>query len=138
MKFGSLQQIQKENFGYITGNFKNVFHLSDFEVAVKFYKKGETNSAHYHPESNEINIILSGKAMMRNLNDKTYSLLYADDILRIDKGEVFDFMALEDTLMIVIKDTSLGDKIAVEGKMQYSEGLLKYFRDLGIDVDKVG
>ena len=47
-------------------------------------------------------------------------------------------MALEDTLMIVIKDTSLGDKVVVEEKMKYSEELLKYFRDLGIDVDKVG
>lgn len=136
MKFASLSKIQSEQKGYIVGNFPGVFHKANFEVAIKKYVKGEYNPSHYHPSTNEINVILQGKAMMKSGWDQSVTYLYAGDIFLINKGEVFNFIALEDTTLVVIKDTAEGDK--VDSGTGYSEETVKYLKNLGIDVDKIG
>ena len=135
MKFNDLQTVTDKNKGYITGQFEGVFHKAPFEVAVKKYKKGEYNPCHCHSYTNEINVILQGKAMMQCDNDKSSVILLPGDILKVEKNEWFDFMALEDTTMLVIKDTAIGEKYTKDSK--YSEETVKYLKHLGIDVDKI-
>jgi hypothetical protein len=73
--------------------------------------------------------------MMRCDNDKSSVILFPGDILKVEKNEWFDFMALEDTTVLVIKDTAIGEKYTKDSK--YSEETVKYLKHLGIDVDKI-
>jgi quercetin dioxygenase-like cupin family protein len=90
--------------GWFVGDFiPNVVHTPSFEVAVKYYKKGECEAAHYHKISTEITVISKGKVLMNNIEYKE------GDIILIEPNEVTDFLALEDTITTVVKLPSAKD-----------------------------
>ena len=85
--------------GWFIGNFEPSLHkTNDCEVAVKRYKKGDYEQAHFHKIATEYTVIISGKVSM---NGKVYS---AGDIIIMEPGEATDFLCLEDgTTNVVVK-----------------------------------
>ena len=90
--------------GWVVGSFSpSVYETSDFEVAVKYYKQGDAEAAHYHKVATEITVIVDGVVKMRD------RIWVAGDILVIEPGDVTAFEALEHTTPVVIKAPSVKD-----------------------------
>lgn len=96
--------------GWFVGNFEpSLYKTNDVEVAVKTYKKGEYESAHYHKIATEYTVVVKGKVRM---NDVEYQ---EGDIIVIYPGEATDFCAVEDSVNVVVKIPGANsDKYIVE------------------------
>lgn len=95
MKSAKLSEMTK---GWFVGNFEpSLLKTNDVEVAVKTYKKGEKENAHYHKIATEITTVISGKVRMF---DKIWN---AGDIIVVEPNDVTDFEALEDSVNTVVK-----------------------------------
>jgi len=107
MKLEKLSNMKK---GWFIGNFTpSLIKTDDFEVAVKFYKKGEREEFHYHKIATEITVIVSGCVRMNGVD---YS---AGDIIEIPPCEGTDFEALQDVITTVVKLPSAeNDKYVVD------------------------
>lgn len=95
-----MQKYNLENMlkGWFVGNFEpSTYCTNDVEVAVKRYKAGDSEDAHYHKVATEITLILSGAVRMAGGEHQ------AGDIVVLDPGEVSAFEALEDTTAVVVK-----------------------------------
>ena len=54
--------------GWFVGRFTpTVLSTNDVEVAVKHYKKGDYESAHYHKIATEVTVIISGRVKMNGI-----------------------------------------------------------------------
>lgn len=95
--------------GWIVGNFSPAILRSEgFEVAVKYYSKGNYEKAHFHEIASEITVIVSGEVEMQG---NKYS---AGDIVEVSPRVATDFKALADTVTVVIKTPSvINDKFLV-------------------------
>lgn len=95
--------------GWFLGNFKPSVYCSDCcEVAVKKYKKGDNEKAHFHKIATEITVIIKGRVRMFNRD------FYEGDIIVTEPNEVTDFEALEDTINVVVKLPSvINDKYEI-------------------------
>lgn len=95
MKHDTLDKMVR---GWFVGNFfPNVYQTSDVEVAVKQYKKGDQEAAHYHKIATEITLIISGRVELAGREWE------AGDIIVIEPGESTAFCALLDTVTVVVK-----------------------------------
>lgn len=96
--------------GWFVGAFSpTALHTDACEVAVKYYKAGDKESAHYHQVATEVTLVLSGRVKMVG---KEWQ---AGDIITLSPGEVTDFEALTDAINVVVKTPSaLNDKYLVE------------------------
>jgi quercetin dioxygenase-like cupin family protein len=84
--------------GWFVGDFSpTAFSTKDCEVAVKNYKAGDHEGAHYHKVATEITVIVSGSVRM--LGKKWH----AGDIIVLEPGTVTDFEALTDAVNVVVK-----------------------------------
>ena len=84
--------------GWFVGNFDPVvFKTSDVEVAVKKYKKGDSESTHHHKIATEITVIVSGEVMMSG------DVYREGDILIVEPNVSTDFLALTDVVTTVVK-----------------------------------
>ncbi len=93
-----LSRIYDMTKGWFVGNFDpSLYKTNDCEVAVKSYKKGDAESAHYHKIATEITVIISGRVRMF---DRDFS---AGDIVYVEPGEATAFEALEDSVNVVVK-----------------------------------
>jgi quercetin dioxygenase-like cupin family protein len=103
MKVDKLDKFFK---GWVVGNFNpSLFKTNDFEVAVKEYKTGDYEVAHYHKVATEITIITQGLVRM---NGNVYT---KGDVITIEPGESTDFKVLDNTTTTVIKFPCVeGDK----------------------------
>ena len=92
--------------GWFIGNFNpNVIHTKDFEVAIKKYRKGESELNHYHKIATEITVIISGKCSFNN------KIMNKDDIILIKPHESVKFKAITNVITCVVKFPSvLNDK----------------------------
>lgn len=92
--------------GWFVGDFSpSVMNTKMCEVAVKRYKKGDTEEEHYHMECQEITVVLNGTVKMGG------NIFRDGDIVVVDCGESTDFKALSDVTTVVYKDGSVkGDK----------------------------
>jgi len=94
--------------GWFVGNFSpTALRTQAAEVAVKRYKAGEHESAHFHKVATEITVILEGTVEMcgRRLNH--------GDIIKLSPGEATSFTAITDAITVVVKLPSiLDDKYA--------------------------
>jgi len=92
--------------GWFIGDFfPSILYTKDFEVAIKHYKVGQSESSHYHKLATEITVIVKGSALMNG------NLKNEGDVIFIEKGESTDFIPLTDTITCVIKMPSvIGDK----------------------------
>ena len=84
--------------GWFVGNFSPTLHQTQsVEVAVKRYRAGETETAHYHKIATEFTVVTQGEVEM---NGKRY---VSGDIVVIEPGDVTDFKALTDATTTVVK-----------------------------------
>ena len=85
--------------GLFIGNFEpSLLKTNAVEVALKKYKKGDYEDAHYHKIATEFTVIVSGRVRM---NGKEYR---EGDIIVIEPNDSTDFEALEDnTVNVVVK-----------------------------------
>lgn len=96
MRVAKLEKMLK---GWFIGNFEpSVCKTNDVEVAVKKYKKGDSEEKHYHKIATEYTVILSGRVKMNNVE------YCAGDIIVMEPEEATDFECLEDgTINVVVK-----------------------------------
>jgi len=92
--------------GWFVGSFSPTCLDTDgAEVAVKRYKKGESEPAHHHKVASELTFVVSGRVSM---NGVEYS---QGDIVLVEKGDSVSFKALEDSVNVVVKAPCVkGDK----------------------------
>lgn len=84
--------------GWFMGSFEpTMFRTNAAEAAIKRYLAGDYESAHHHKIATEITVIVTGKVRM---NSKEF---IAGDIIIIEPFEETDFLALEDSITVVIK-----------------------------------
>lgn len=87
--------------GWFVGDFlPTALNSTACEVAIKHYKKGDHESAHYHSIATEITAIVSGEVQMLGRE------WTAGDILTIEPGETTDFLAITDAVTVVVKSPS--------------------------------
>lgn len=103
MRVGRLDGMVK---GWFVGDFTPTLYRSrEAEVAVKHYRKGEVEDAHYHKIATELTAVISGRI---SINNVAYA---SGDVLVVEPGEVVSFAALEDATTVVVKLPSVpGDK----------------------------
>ena len=96
MKLAKLNEMTK---GWFIGDFyPSLLRTQDVEVAVKTYRKGDFEEAHFHKVATEYTVIISGRVKM---NGKEYT---KNDIIIIEPCESTDFECLEnDTVSVVVK-----------------------------------
>lgn len=96
--------------GWIVGDFKpSLIKTDNIEVAIKEYKSGDIELAHYHELSDEYTIVVSGLIQMNN------ELFIKGDIIKINKNEIANFKCIEDAITVVLKTISVPtDKYIVE------------------------
>ena len=99
--------------GWFVGAFSPTAHSSDqCEVAVKRYKAGDYEHAHYHKIATEITLILSGRVRMSGGEWQD------GDIVILSPGEETDFHAITDAVTVVVKTPGAQhDKYMVKGKL---------------------
>ncbi len=106
-----MKKFKLENFtrGWVVGDFEpNIIRSKDFEVMVRYYKKGDKEAQHVHKLADEITIIVSGKFLMNG------EYLEAGDIIHLSPNDPTDFECLEDGANTVIKTPSvMGDKYLI-------------------------
>ena len=78
------------------------------EVAVKTYKAGAKEAAHYHAIATEVTLIVSGRVRM-------CERVWGDgDIIVLNPTDITDFEALSDVVSVVVKvPGALNDKYLV-------------------------
>jgi quercetin dioxygenase-like cupin family protein len=96
--------------GWFCGRIEPCVLSSDFEVAVKRYKKGDFEAKHVHKISTEITVIVSGEVEMNGIK------YIENDIITIPPGAATDFLCLtDDVITCVVKSISAPeDKYIVE------------------------
>ena len=84
--------------GWFIGNFEpSLLKTNYVEVAVKKYKTGDSEEAHYHKVATEYTVILEGKVRMMGIEYNE------GEILTIQPMESTDFLALTDVTTVVVK-----------------------------------
>ena len=96
--------------GWFIGNFEpSVLKTDQFEVGLLTHKKGEYWAPHYHKESVEYNVLVSGKMIVQERE------LNSGDVFVFERGEIADPIFLEDCTLVVVKVPSIpSDKFEVE------------------------
>lgn len=84
--------------GWFVGHFDpTCFKTDNCEVAVKRYAADDYEPSHHHKIATETTFIVSGSVTMNNI---TYN---SGDIIVIEPNESTDFLALTDTITVVVK-----------------------------------
>lgn len=109
MKTAHLEDMIK---GWFVGNFTPTALTTEAcEVAVKTYKAGEREDAHYHKIATEVTLVLSGRVRMAG---KEWE---GGDIIVLSPGETTDFKALTDAVNVVVKiPGAKNDKFLIDVK----------------------
>jgi len=91
-------RLQDMTRGWFVGDFAPTLHPTrDVEVAVKHYRAGDAEGAHYHKIAREFTVIVSGTVRM---SGRTFA---SGDIVIIEPGEATDFQAITDAVTTVVK-----------------------------------
>jgi mannose-6-phosphate isomerase-like protein (cupin superfamily) len=111
-----LQRYKLDGFtkGWFVGNFSPTLIPTDaVEVAVKHYKAGEAEQAHYHKVATELTLVVSGRVRMSGEE------VGPGEIVRIEPGQATDFTPLTDATTVVVKLPCVkGDKyMSGDGKL---------------------
>jgi hypothetical protein len=84
--------------GWFIGNFvPTLISTNEVEVAVKRYKAGDYEAAHYHKIATELTVIVSGEVEMNGYR------FGPDCVIVIAPGEETDFKCLTDVVTTVVK-----------------------------------
>ena len=103
-----LQRYKLDAFtkGWFVGNFNPTLLATDAaEVAVKHYRAGESEGAHYHKVATELTLVVSGRVRMSGEE------FGPGEIIKIEPGQATDFVPLTDATTVVVKVPCVsGDK----------------------------
>ena len=96
--------------GWFIGNFSpSLFSNRDFEVAVKYFKKDETEQAHFQKIATEITVVISGEI---KINEKEFR---QGSIILLEPYEVAAFVCVQDCALVCVKWPSLpSDKVLAD------------------------
>lgn len=96
--------------GWFVGNFSPTILPSDaVEVAVKHYKAGQVEQAHFHKVATELTVVVSGRVRMSGEE------VGPGEIIRIEPGQATDFVPLTDVVTVTVKMPCVsGDKYLCE------------------------
>ena len=96
--------------GWFVGDFEpSLMKTSEMECAIKKYKAGDREPAHYHAVATEITVVVSGTVQMNNKRFRE------GDIIVLSPNEVCEFAAITDAVNAVVKiPSAAGDKYIVE------------------------
>ena len=97
--------------GWVAGNFEPaILKTKNFEFAVQYYKKGDTEKAHVHKIADEISVVVYGRFRMNG------KILEKGDVIWLKPGdEMTGFECLKDGATAVIKRPSVGgDKYEIK------------------------
>lgn len=84
--------------GWFIGNFEpSLFKTNEVEVAVKRYKAGDCEKAHYHKVATEYTLIINGTVRMFERE------WYEGDIVIVEPGDITAFEAVTDAVNVVVK-----------------------------------
>lgn len=108
-----MQSYKLEDFnrGWIIGNFDPSIFKTNYEIAIRYHKLNDSEVAHFHKRTFEVNIIASGKVSFTD--EAGFSYVFSrGDICVIEPFEKFSFTSLaDDTIVVVVKTASNpGDK----------------------------
>lgn len=88
--------------GWFVGDFEPcAWKSKDFEVAVKYYKKGQCEAKHYHKIATEITLIIQGRVKMGGVEFRE------GQIVLLEPCKSVDFIALTDAITAVVKVPSV-------------------------------
>lgn len=95
--------------GWFVGSFApTVLHTDACEVAIKHYRAGDTEAAHYHEVATEVTAIISGEVEMCG------QIWGHGDIIVLLPGEVATFACIKDAVTVCVKSPgALQDKFEV-------------------------
>lgn len=101
-----MKKLQSFIGGWLVGDFEPcLFKSKDVEIGIKRYKKGDKDAKHYHKETTEYTVVISGTVSMLG------KIWKQDDIVCIPPGMENEFECLDDACLLVIKTPSItGDK----------------------------
>lgn len=107
MKHDRLDEMVK---GWFVGAFApTAFSTNACEVAVKNYRAGDYEEAHYHKVATEITLVLTGQVRMLG------KFWCEGDIVTMNPGEATEFEAVTDAITVVVKVPGvIGDKYLVD------------------------
>lgn len=90
--------------GWLVGNFSPALVAStEIEVGVKWFKKGESEPPHFQRVAIEHTLVVSGRCRIGGDGFRE------GDIVTINPGELADFVAESDCVVLAIKTPSLPD-----------------------------
>jgi quercetin dioxygenase-like cupin family protein len=101
-----VDSLDKMKGGWFVGDFSPVaLRTSEFESAVKCYRRGDKEAAHHHKVADEITVVAAGRVRMCG---QEFS---QGDIIYLEPGDSTAFEAFEDAITVVVKRPSVaGDK----------------------------
>jgi hypothetical protein len=103
-----LARVEDFKDGWFIGNFSpSILQSADFEVCLKTFRSGDKEPSHYQKSATEVTVVVSGSCRMGSVH------LSAGDILVLDAGEISDFEAIEDCVIVCVKAPSLPDDKAL-------------------------
>lgn len=96
--------------GWLVGDFEpSLIKSKDIEVGIKFYKKGDIESNHYHKIATEYTVVVSGVVKMMD------TIFRQGDIAIVQPNICNQFECIENACVVVFKTPSVvGDKYIVE------------------------
>uniref|UniRef100_A0A6C0KXY8 Nucleotidyl transferase domain-containing protein n=1 Tax=viral metagenome TaxID=1070528 RepID=A0A6C0KXY8_9ZZZZ len=108
-KSEKLIDLNKYTRGWLIGNFEpSIKKTTDFEIGILNHKKDEKWDFHYHSETKEINILLSGEMIINNIP------IFKDTIFIFEKDIISCPLFITDCVVLCIKLPSLPkDKIII-------------------------
>jgi hypothetical protein len=90
--------------GWLVGDFTpSLFKSKDVEIGIKRYKQGDKDLKHYHKETTEYTVVISGVVLMLGRVWKQ------DEVIHIPPNVENEFECLEDACLLVIKTPSIVD-----------------------------
>lgn len=93
-----VEKIENFTAGWFIGNFEPTIHYTkNFEVAVKYFKKGDIEPTHKQNIATEITGVIDGSI---RINDQKFE---KGDLIKILPGEYANFECLEDCSLICVK-----------------------------------
>lgn len=91
--------------GWLVGDFSPaLFKRTDIEVGIKKLDKGFVDKAHWHEKSTEYNFIIAGRMRL-----ETGQTVKEGEAFSYKPNEVSECAALEDTIILVIRDASVSN-----------------------------
>lgn len=95
--------------GWFIGDFEpSIFRTKDFEIGLLKHFKNEKWPSHYHKDSVEYNVLVSGKMIIQGKE------LSSGDVFVFEKNEIADPIFLEDCVVVCVKVPSIpSDKFEV-------------------------